>query len=269
MLTASIVTYHTPINEIRKVIDCVLTSSIDILYVVDNSSNDNLRQLEQLSSRINYIYNAANIGYGRAHNIAIRKAIEIESKYHIVINPDIYFEDGVIEALVEYMDLHTDTGWVMPRVVYPNGELQYLCKLLPTPFDLILRRFLPTKLFHSARNRFELRASGYDKEMNIPSLSGCFMFMRVESLKRVGLFDERFFMYGEDVDLSRRMHAEYRTMYYPAVTIVHAHEKASYKSFRMMWIHISNLVKYFNKWGWLFDNERRKTNKHTIKELNI
>ena len=67
----------------------------------------------------------------------------IESKYHIVVNPDIYFEEGTIESLTEYMDNNPDVGQIMPKVFYPNGELQYLCKLLPTPSDLIFRRFLP------------------------------------------------------------------------------------------------------------------------------
>ena len=268
MLTASIVTYHTPNTEIKDVINCVLHSPVDILYIIDNSSNDALRQMETVSSRIRYIHNA-NIGYGGAHNIAIREAMEIGSDYHIVVNPDIHFERGVIESLSLYMDTHPEVGWVMPRVEYPNGDLQYLCKLLPTPADLILRRFLPEKMFHHSRDKFELRASSYDKEMNIPYLSGCFMFMRIAALRNIGLFDERFFMYGEDIDLSRRMHTTYKTMYYPAVTIIHAHEKASYKNRHMMWVHISNVIKYFNKWGWFFDKDRQRINKQTLRELKI
>ena len=263
MITASIVTYHNRASDINRVIDCVLRSPIDKLYIIDNSRNDSLRRLEQKSSRISYIHNA-NIGYGGAHNIAIRESMELGSDYHVVVNPDIYFERGVIESITAYMESNQDVGWVMPRVVYPNGELQYLCKLLPTPSDLILRRFIPGWMFRHHRKRFELRQFGYDRELNVPYLSGCFMFLRVEALKKVGLFDERFFMYGEDIDLSRRMHSEYKTMYYPDVTIVHAHEQASYKSRRMMWVHIFNLIKYFNKWGWFFDKERRRINKLDI-----
>lgn len=266
MLTASIVTYHTAYAEIRKVVECVLRSPIETLYIVDNSRNDALRRLERLSPRIRYIHNV-NIGYGGAHNIAICEAMEASSDYHVVINPDIYFADGVIETLTEYMDNRPEVGWVMPKVVYPNGDLQYLCKLLPTPFDLILRRFVPEKWFHHSRDRFELRHGNYNQAMNIPYLSGCFMFLRVAALREIGLFDERYFMYGEDIDLSRRMHAQYRTMYYPEVSIVHAHEKASYKSRRMMWIHIANIIKYFNKWGWFMDGERRKANKRCLQEI--
>lgn len=259
MLTASIVTYHNSTSEIKKIIGCALGSTIKKLYIVDNSRNDALRILESLSPRIRYIHNA-NIGYGGAHNLAIREAIELGSKYHIVINPDIYFDSGVIESLTSYMDADHSIGWVMPKVVYPDGRLQYLCKLLPTPADLILRRFLPEKMFSQARNRFEMRNTGYDRIMNVPYLSGCFMFLRITAIQEIGLFDERFFMYGEDIDLSRRMHTKYKTMYYPAVSIIHAHERASYKNIKMLWVHISNIIKYFNKWGWLFDKERRRIN---------
>jgi len=268
MLTASIVTYHNRISEIKRVIDCVCRSSIEKLYIIDNSRNDALRIFEKYSSKIRYIHNA-NIGYGGAHNLAINEAIDLGSEYHVVINPDIYFEPDIIDTMVVYADTDHTIGWVMPRVVYPDGRLQYLCKLLPTPADLIFRRFLPEKIFPCLRNRFEMRDTGYDRTMNIPYLSGCFMFLRITALKQVGLFDERFFMYGEDIDLSRRMHAEYRTMYYPKITIIHAHERASYKSLKMLWIHTLNIVRYFNKWGWFFDKERRRMNKCALDDVKM
>ena len=140
MITASIVTYHHPNSEIGKVVDCILQSKVHRLYIIDNSANDALRSLEKISAKIRYIHNA-NIGYGGAHNIAIREAIENGAKYHVVINPDIYFFPGTIELLSDYMDQHKDVGQVMPKVLYPNGELQHLCKLLPTPMDLLFRRF--------------------------------------------------------------------------------------------------------------------------------
>jgi len=89
---------------------------------------------------------------------------------------------------------------------------------------------------------------------------------RLDCLREVGLFDERFFMYPEDIDISRRIYAskKWRSVYCPGATVVHAHEKASYKSRRMMWIHIRNMVKYFNKWGWLFDADRRRINREVL-----
>ena len=104
--------------------------------------------------------------------------------------------------------------------------------------------------------------------MNVPYLSGCFMFFRVAALEEVGMFDERFFMYPEDIDITRRMHEQYKTIFYPYASIIHAHAAASKTSSKMLKIHITNMVKYFNKWGWFFDRKRRMINKQLLKELN-
>lgn len=264
MITASLVIYHNSRREINTLLDSVLRSPIDKLYIIDNSRHDLYRTLEQRSPRICYIHNI-NDGYGAAHNIAMREAIRLRAKYHIVINPDIYFSEGTIESLTKYMDNHKDIGWVMPKILYPSGEVQHLCKLLPTPYDLIIRRFLPSRLLGRVRDKFNPKIS--DRELNMPYLSGCFMFLRVSALRKVGLFDERFFMYGEDLDLSRRMHRQYKTIYYPGAAVVHAHRAESYHSGKMLWVHIENIAIYFNKWGWFFDPERRAVNKKVRREI--
>ncbi|MFT3751971.1 MAG: glycosyltransferase [Paludibacter sp.] len=164
------------------------------------------------------------------------------------------------------MNNNSEIGQLMPKVHYPNGKIQYLCKLIPTPFDLIFRRFFPTEWTKKRMERFELKASGYNKIMDVPYLSGCFMFLRTAALREVGLFDERFFMYPEDIDLTRRIHQKYRTVFYPDVSIIHHHAQESYTNLKMLWIHIVNLIRYFNKWGWFFDKERRNVNKETLKQ---
>jgi len=103
--------------------------------------------------------------------------------------------------------------------------------------------------------------------MEVPYLSGCFMFMRVEVLKKIGLFDERFFMYLEDTDLSRRIHRVSKTIYYPEVSIYHEYGKGSYKNPRLSLYHIKSAFKYFNKYGWFFDKERVRVNTITLKKL--
>ena len=103
--------------------------------------------------------------------------------------------------------------------------------------------------------------------MNVPYLSGCFMLLRSEALKKVGLFDERFFMYPEDIDLTRRIREHYRTIFYPHVSVIHNHAQGSYKSKKLLWIHIINLIKYFNKWGWFCDKKRQLINKETLNQF--
>ena len=266
MLTASIVLYHHSPTEVSDIINCVLKSSVSTLFIVDNSTNDVSRKLENVSDRIWYIH-SANLGYGAGHNIAIRKAIEQGADYHVLLNPDIYFGEGTLEKLEAYMEVHSEVGQIMPKVFYPNGELQYLCKLVPSPLDLIFKRFLPSFLTNKKLYKFQLRFSGYDKIMNIPYLSGCFMFFRISVLQQIGLFDERFFMYPEDIDITRRIHEKYKTIFYPDVSIIHAHAAASRSNAKMLKIHIINIIKYFNKWGWFFDSKRRRINKQVLKEL--
>jgi len=234
------------------------------VFLVDNSPTEllELRYLDAI-----YIFNGKNIGYGAAHNIAIRQTLQQNIPYHLIINPDIVFDSSILGKIVEFMNNNSIVGLLMPKVYYPDGEIQYLCKLLPTPFDLIFRRFLPKHWTEKRTARFELHESGYNRIMDVPYLSGCFMFLRTEAIQQVGMFDERFFMYPEDIDLTRRIHRNYRTVFYPDVSVVHQHIRGSYTDIRLLFIHIKNMIKYFNKWGWVFDNERRNVNKDTLKQL--
>ena len=274
MITASIVIFNSNKEEINLLLKSVHNSGcVNTLYVIDNAPTEENRSFFSechISSTIEYIQHQ-NTGYGSSHNIALHKAIEIGSDYHVVLNPDIYFESNVLKELVSYMDSNRDVGYILPKVTYPNGELQYLCKLLPNPFDLIFRRFFPkTKFIVSHNERYELRHSGYDKIMNPPCLSGCFMFMRVSTLRENNLFfDDRYFMYCEDFDLIRRIHRVARTIYYPQVTIIHNHAKASYKNRRILMTHIKSAIKFFNKYGWFIDKERRLMNKKILKEIKL
>jgi hypothetical protein len=93
----------------------------------------------------------SNPGFGAVHNIAMRKSIKISAKYHLILNPDVYFEQGVLEELFTYMENNPDVELFMPKVLYPNGEIQYLYRLLQTPFDLLFRRFLPFKKYKQKR----------------------------------------------------------------------------------------------------------------------
>lgn len=268
-INASLVLYNNREEQVLKAVKILLNSSLKVkLYIVDNSSNDDFKKLISLDNRIEYIYNNKNLGYGAAHNIAIKKSIDSGTPYHLILNPDVTFEKGVLEKLYFYMEQNRDTGLVMPEVLYPGGGIQYLCKLIPTPFDLIIRRFIPGRKFKEARNNiFELRFADYTSIMEVPCLSGCFMFIRTGVFKDTALFDERFFMYMEDLDLSRRIHEKYKTIYYPHCSIIHEFDKGSYKKNRLLIYHIISAVKYFNKWGWFFDKKRKTANRRVMMQL--
>lgn len=267
MITASLVTYKTRKEDLDRVLGSALGEDISFLYVIDHSPEEGLEQLLPSDPRIVY-EKRENLGYGAGHNAAIKKAMEAGSDYHAILNPDIYWEGDVMGKLSVFLENHTNVGMIHPKVLYPDGRLQYTCKLIPTPFDLIASRFLPGFLKKGRMRRFRLEKTGYRKIMDVPYMHGCFMMLRIDTLRDTGLFDERFFMYPEDIDLTRRIHERWKTLFYPNVSIFHAHAAESRKSAKMLWIHATNMVKYFNKWGWLFDSKRRLYNKRLLTEIS-
>lgn len=265
MLNVSIVLYRPDWQQVTDLATVILLSNhVRRIYLIDNSPTPT--SPESLDSRITYRHNPYNMGYGAAHNIAIRESIYDNVPFHLVINPDIILTPDALDTMLQFIAQHPEVGSLMPKVTYPDGRLQYLCKLLPSPIDVFGRRFLPSKWMHRRNCRYEMHASGYDRLMNIPYLSGCFMLLRTQAVQQARLFDERFFMYPEDMDLTRRIHRDYLTVFFPYATIIHNHEKASYKSLKMLWIHIVNMCRYFNKWGWFCDQERKLFNQTAIRE---
>lgn len=253
-LSASIVAYRNSAPVISRAINSFLESAPEsTLYLIDNSPTDALRFVTD-NPRVTYVRSQENIGFGAAHNIALRSVMH-KSTYHLVLNPDVYFEPSVLPELHDFMDANPDVGLVMPKVLSPDGTLQRLCKLLPTPWTFVARglfRFLASR----ENYMYELQFTDYSRVLDVPFLSGCFMFLRMSALEKVGLFDERYFLYGEDLDLSRRIHRQARTIYFPHAVIIHDQEKKN-----GLIIHkVRSLTKYFNKWGWLRDDERRRTN---------
>ena len=273
-LTISVVAYKTDPGILSACLDSILQITRPFkCWVIDNSQDPITRQefcdAEKrlpVWGELEYIP-SENIGYGRAHNITIRKGLSnIDTRFHLAMNPDIHFRPGTIETLLKYMDDHQQPGLVMPKVLYPNGSPQKLCKLLPTPWHLWARRFFPW-LVKKKDALYQLECADFDTPFECPSLSGCFMFLKTEALREIGLFDERFFMYFEDVDLVRRIAQQYKTMYCPLATVTHHYEKGSYSSIRLLLYHMVSGVKYFNKWGWWFDSWRKKINHKTLKQL--
>jgi Predicted glycosyltransferases len=267
--TASIVTYNTPTTDLEKIIKCFQKIKLNFkLWISDNSETDALRNFfEKINDdRIEYIFNNANKGFGEGHNRIIKKVAGDPklSEFHLAINADIYFKENTIEKIVEYMKEHEEIGQIGPKITDLEGEFSYTCRLFPTPMNLILRRFLPfKKIVDKMDYDYEMRWANFEEIMEVPILSGCFIFSRTAVLKEIGGFDKRYFMYMEDYDLCRKIGQKYKVVYYPEVNISHEHGKASYKSKKMMMFHIKSAIKYFNKWGWFFDKERKIKNDET------
>ncbi len=269
-VTISMVCYQNEIKEIAPLLKCLQQdASIRRWIVVDNGGSDAIRDAVQEMGGL-YVRSGKNLGFGRGHNLALKHLAGVDAPYHLILNPDIEFEADTLGRLAGMMDAAPEVGLVMPKIVYPDGSIQYLCKLLPAPMDLVLRRFAPGIIKRLAQERiaaFELRNFDYAAPAHIPYLSGCFMFARRSVLEAVGGFDERFFLYMEDLDLCRRMAAKSKLLYWPEVAVTHVHQKASYKSFRILRLHLVAAITYFNKWGWFFDAQRKETNRATIAHL--
>ncbi len=268
MLTASIVTYNHHLLDIEPVLRSLMSSCFDIIYIVDHSDKflSLEGEIEVYTQKMGWKEGVAleyishhNNGYGGGHNIAIRKAISAGAKYHLVINPDVWFPDGTIEKIVSFMEANPTVGQVMPKILFPDGNIQRLAKRLPSILD-IAGRFCFPHIIRKRNEWYELRETGYKEPLSVPYLSGCFMFFRLDYLENIGLFDERFFMYAEDIDVTRRMHARYGTVYFPEVIAFHKFNRASHRSLKLFYIHVKNLILYFNKWGWFKDEERDRFN---------
>ena len=272
--TACIVTYNTEQEELNRILNCFKKIKLKFkLWISDNSEKDILRNfIENFSDdRIKYIFNNSNKGFGAGHNIVLQKLIEEneKSEFHLMINADVFFEENTIEKIIAYMRKNSDIGQIGPKIYESNGEINRSCRLLPTPLNLIFRRFFPVKsIVEKMDYSYEMKWYNYKSIIEVPILSGCFIFVRTDILKDIGVFDERYFMYMEDYDLCRRIGKKYKVVFYPKVNIVHKHGKASYKSRKMMIIHIKSAIKYFNKWGWIFDKERKIKNRKCIQEYN-
>lgn len=266
MLTASVVIHNTPIKKLQKTLDSLLKSSVSIVYIIDNGSSDSLKQKIWNDKRIIY-FHVENRGYGAAHNYAIKKAISEGGDYHLLMNPDVYWDGAVLDNLMKFLQNNPEVGLISPKILYPDGSLQYSCRKLPCPMDLIGKRFLPGFLVKKRVDDFLLKNYDHTQPFDCPYLSGSFMLFRIKALEDCGLFDERFFLYPEDIDITRRIHDKWKTIYFPEETIFHEHQAASYKSLKMLIIHAVNMIRYFNKWGWIRDSQRKLFNDRLCVQL--
>jgi hypothetical protein len=267
-ISASIVLYNNDVSMLQDVVRSFLNAKSEVhLHLIDNSLTDELRMLNT-DSRVTYKHNPSNPGFGSAHNIAISKAIEIGSDFHFVINPDCSFDGSIITTMVDYMKQDPTIGMLMPEILNENGSIQNLPKLLPSPYSLFMRKFKkPSSIYKIFINQYELRSIPRNEIYNAPILSGCFTLLNLKAIQEIGMYDDKYFMYFEDWDLSRRMHLKYKTIYFPTVSVYHGYESGANKSAKLFKIFINSAVTYFSKWGWFFDKDRKILNKKALSQF--
>ena len=245
-ITAAIVVYEENFNILKKTVDCFLRIPFQKRqFLIDNSTSNRLQE-SFVNDEIEYIFNKKNIGFAAGHNIIINQ-IKDKSKYHLILNPDVTFLPNVIPDLIDEINKHNDVGMIAPKVVFPNGEHQYSCRRYPTVIDLFARLL---KFPKKTVERGEYKDIDLSKSFYPDFLQGCFQLFRTENFIEIGGFDERYFLYMEDVDICRKMdQIGKKKYYYPNVQIKHELRKGSSKNIQLFFTHLNSSIKYFKKWG--------------------
>jgi hypothetical protein len=230
------------------------------IYLVDNSEEDSLSlklftslqtQTEDLNVQLHLLHGHGNVGYGAAHNLVTKKIV---SDYHLLLNPDLKLDQNSLKVGTSYLIENENVVMVSPYAEYENGEKQYLCKRYPSVVTFIVRGFFPhflKKLFAKRLAAFEMHELPENcSTTNIPIVSGCYMLCRTKALQQLGGFDEKFFLYFEDFDLSLRMAALGKIAYVPAMRITHAGGNAAEKGSSHIKMFMRSGIRFFNIHGW-------------------
>lgn len=250
-LSLAIVTYNnsnTIEDTVRSIVNNIPDEYRYKLYIIDNNSSDNtVNIVKRIKGNTEVLELGVNKGFSYGHNTILNK---INSTYHFVVNPDVIIENKEqIRKMIEFMHLNNDVGMLSPLILNPDLSIQYLCKKNPTVFDMLIRRISPN-LFPKRQDKYIMKDAGYNNIMEIEYASGCFMVFRTEIFKKLNGFDDNFFMYLEDADITRRVNQISKTIFYPEARIIHVWERGSHKSVKLAIITIKSMIYYFNKWGW-------------------
>lgn len=196
--------------------------------LVDNASSDG--SVEMVRSEfpwVNIIHNQANLGFAKASNQGIGMS---DGRYVMLLNPDCVVHPGSLSALVEFGDSNSDIGIFGPKILNPNGTLQFSCRRFPTLQAGIFRNSILGRIFPKNPYTRDYLMIGWDhsEPRDVDWVSGAALFIRRKMLDQIGLLDERFFMYCEDVDIAYRAKQEgWRVSYFPGATVIHAIGRSS------------------------------------------
>lgn len=219
------------------------------IFVVDNDSADgSVEFLRKRFPQVEVIDNGCNAGFGKANNIALAKAT---GRYVLFLNPDTVVAERTIPGCIEYMDAHPDTGAVGVRMQYGDGHFALESRRsLPTPSVAFWHMTGIGRLFSHSRvfAKYHLSYLDRDQECGIDVVSGAYMFIRKEALDKTGGFDEAFFMYGEDIDLSYRILQQgYKNCYLPLPIVHYKGESTNKTSYRYAKVFYDAMNIFFDK----------------------
>lgn len=263
-ITVSIVVHNSDLALLQRSLDSLAMAASELaapvrVVLVDNASEAAYRgalkelvaRMQPLESlRLELVESALNLGYGGGHNLALPGS----GSCHLIMNPDVELAPDALAVGLERLSADPGIALLSPRATGPDGEQEYLCKRHPSVLVLLLRAFAPglgRRLVPQRMAAYQMSdVCGPDREVEAPLASGCFMLLRGEMLRAVGGFDERYFLYFEDFDLSRRLADLGRVLYLPGMRIVHHGGYAGRKGLRHVMLFIRNGVRFFSQYGW-------------------
>lgn len=255
-VSASIVTYNN-VKYIEKAVGTLLDSvkdkNIDFkVFVFDNGSTDGTVELlnEKFGDdpRFSLRDSGGNIGFGKAHNQMLKIfENEFKSDYHCVVNPDVVIEDDIVSIMSNYCEANKDVVQLSPRICFPDGRNQILGKRKPHIWYLVASRLRgdePSKLL----SYYAMLDADYTKPFEVWNATGCFMFFRTDTFIKIGGFDDRYFMYFEDCDITRTMNKQGKVLFFPDAIVYHVWARDSKRNTKLKIIHIQSMLKYDLKW---------------------
>lgn len=241
-ITASIVTYNNgdkAATICKQLIEFTKKYPLR-LYVIDNNSTDNTVELLNHIGGITLIKNSKNNGFGKGHNSVLKQGI---GKYHFIINPDIEISYDVLSAITDFMEQNKNIVMLNPTVLNPDGSEQRLPKEKPTFKRLFLGRIFP-----HIRKSYTWYNRVISDVTDVNFCSGCFLCIKGDAFEALGGFDERYFMYLEDADLTLRAQSYGGTVTAPQFSVTHLWQRESAKKIKLLLIHISSSLKFLIKW---------------------
>lgn len=193
------------------------------IFVVDNASVDgSVAHVRHRFPQVILIENSQNLGFGRANNIALQRA---RGEFIVMINPDTVVQEDTFEKLLQFFETHPDAGAATCKIINPDGSFAIDCRhSIPTPAIALWKVLGLSKIFPRSKTfaRYNLTYLDPDGTYPVPAISGSFMMVKKAVLDVVGFFDERFFMYCEDIDLCQRINQGGGKIYYvPSTQIIH------------------------------------------------
>ncbi len=271
-LSAAVVCYNSPSNDLKKLFTSLLDSierlrhrfelSTIPIYLIDNSDENSLEidslnvddeRVRLLDVELKLLQGQGNVGYGSAHNLAISK---LNSHFHLLLNPDVVLQKETLITGISFLLENPEAVLASPHAIDDKGNKQYLCKRYPSVFTLFIRGVFPKFLkiiFRSHLANYEMHElSEREPSVDIPITSGCFMLSRTKSLTEIEGFDERYFLYFEDFDLSLRLGKRGKLAYLPAMHIEHSGGHAGNKGLSHFKMFIRSGIRFFNTYGWHF-----------------